>query len=295
MKKRLQILVSGSTGQVGSELKHIAKAFPHFTLTFKDRKGLDLSNEKSIKKALTEKPYDFLINAGAYTAVDKAEQDKQAARKVNALSMNYIVQHCPKQTKILHISTDYVYHINPLRPLEESDKVNPKGIYAKTKLEGEQILLRKRPDSIVMRTSWVYSSYGHNFVKTMLRLGKERDALNIVSDQLGTPTYARDIATTLFTIIERRNVATIGNLPKSGIFNYSSLGLTNWADFAREIFKQTGIKCKVGETSTKAYNAPAARPLWSMMSKEKIQQTYHITIPQWQESLRRCLSELGYR
>lgn len=295
MKKKQRILVSGSTGQLGSELKHISKDFPQFALTFKTRKGMDLSSSNSIKKALREKKYDFFINAGAYTAVDKAESDKSTAHKVNAEALSHIAKHCPKSTKIIHISSDYVYHISPLRPIEETDKVSPQSVYAKTKLKGERDLFKLRPDSVVMRTSWVYSSYGNNFVKTMLRLGKDRDSLHIVADQYGAPTYARDIATTLLHMIDRMDMDNIDDIPKSGIFNYSNLGLTNWADFAREIFRQAGIKCKVGETTTKAYNAPAPRPLWSMLSKEKIQRAYHIEIPEWRDSLNRCLSELGYR
>lgn len=289
------VLVTGSTGQVGSELRHIAAQYPDFKLTFKDRKGMDLTSKDSIRSALENHPYDFLINAAAYTAVDNAETNVRTARQVNSTALNYISQYASKRTKIVHISTDYVYHNDPNRPLKETDKVMPKGIYAQTKLEGEQKLLERRPDSLIMRTSWVYSSYGNNFVKTMLRLGKKMDSLNIVADQYGTPTYARDIANTLMTIIKNRDLETISRIPHNGIFNYSNLGLTNWADFAREIFKQAKIKCSVGETTTAAYGAPAPRPLWSMMSKVKIQQAFHLNIPQWQQSLRKCLLELGYK
>ncbi len=288
------ILVTGATGQVGSELRHISNLYQNLEMTFKDRKGMDLASKESIKAAFEQKSYDYCINAAAYTAVDSAESDSKTARLVNTTALSHIAQHASKKTKIIHISTDYVYHHNPNRPLIETDKVIPKGIYAKTKLEGEQKLLQRRPDSLIMRTSWVYSSYGNNFVKTMLRLGKEKDSLNIVADQYGTPTYARDIATAIIRIIQNRNIQTFDNLPQNGIFNYSNLGLTTWADFAREIFKQAKIKCEVGETTTKAYGAPAPRPLWSMMSKVKIQKTFHLYIPKWQQSLKNCLLELGY-
>lgn len=294
LAKKISVLVSGSTGQLGQELQYLSKLHKdHITFSFKDRKGMDLSSEESIKKCLKTK-YDYFINAGAYTAVDKAEKETATTYKVNAKALNYISRHSARQTKIIHVSTDYVYNWDPQRPLYETDKTNPKNVYAQSKLDGEKKLLAQRPDSIVLRTSWVYSSYGNNFVKTMLRLGKDRDKLNIVSDQFGTPTYARDLAAAIINIILHYQEENYENQAKQGVFNYSNLGLTNWSEFAEAIFKIAKINCKVGETTTKAFNAPAARPLWSMMSKEKIQSTFHLEIPQWEKSLTRCLRELGY-
>jgi dTDP-4-dehydrorhamnose reductase len=290
-KNKLRILVSGSTGQLGQELNHIATHYPSFTFDFKNRKALDLSSEKSIKKALSA-PYDYFINAGAYTAVDKAENDKEAAFQINAKALDQIGKYARPSTRIIHISTDYVYNSDPRRPLLESDQTKAKGIYAQSKLEGENYLLKRRPDAIVLRTSWVYSSFGNNFLKTMLRLGQARDELSIVADQYGTPTYARDIATTIMQMIRNLNTDTYTQSPKSGLYNYANIGLTNWADFAKAIFKMKGISCHIKETTTKAYNAPAPRPLWSMMSKEKIQRDFHIKIPYWQKSLQSCLLEL---
>lgn len=291
---KITVLVSGSTGQLGQELQFLAKKYrKEIEFTFQDRKGMDLSKESSIKNCL-QKAYDFFINAGAYTAVDKAEQDSKTAHQVNSKALAYIAKYSPSKTKIIHVSTDYVYNWNPQRPLLETDRTNPKNVYAQSKLKGEIQLLSKRPDSIILRTSWVYSSYGNNFVKTMLRLGKDRDSLNIVSDQLGSPTYARDLAVSIIKIIKEYDQPNYGNLPKQGIYNYSNLGLTNWSEFAKEIFRLSKLKCKVGETTTKAFNAPAARPLWSMMSKEKIQSTFHLEVPHWKKSLKSCLIELGY-
>jgi len=293
VEKKITVLVSGSTGQLGQELRAISKNYPILSFTFKDRKALDLSSEQSIKKNLRNS-YNYFINAGAYTAVDKAEKDKKNARIVNATALKYIAEHASPKTKLIHISSDYVYHTNPGRPLTETDKTNPQGIYAKTKLAGENHLLRKRPDALVIRTSWVYSSFGNNFVKTMLRLGKKLENLNIVADQYGAPTYARDLAECLVQLILREKIETYNQLPKQGVFNYSNHGLTNWSEFAKEIFTISKTKCTVGTTTTKAFNAPAPRPLWSMMSKEKIQENFHLEIPHWKKSLRRCLEELGY-
>lgn len=289
------VLVSGSTGQLGQELQAISKHYRGLRFFFKNRKQLDLSKASSIKSNLAERSYDYFINAGAYTAVDKAETEVEMAYKVNSKALSTIGKSCPKGTKIIHVSSDYVYHQDPGRPLLETDKTGPKGIYAKSKLEGEEALLQLRPDALIIRTSWVYSSFGNNFVKTMLRLGKDRDALTIVADQLGSPTYARDLAHALVSCIENNQVATIEPSQKRGVYNFSNSGLTNWADFAREIFRQTKTKCLVGETTTKAYNAPAPRPLWSLMDKTKIQRDFHVDLHPWQKSLTNCLKELGYR
>ena len=292
MNKVKKILVSGSTGQLGSELKVVQAAYPQFKIEFRNRKQLNLASEKSIKSNLA-KNYDVFINAGAYTAVDKAESELSKVRAVNTTALKHIAKHAPKTTKIIHISSDYVYHIDSDNLLQETDKTEPKGKYAKTKLAGEQFLLKKRPDSIILRTSWVYSSFGNNFVKTMLRLGKDRESLNIVADQYGSPTYARDLAKAILDIIAEYDQPNIQQLPKQGIYNYSNLGMTNWSEFAKEIFRQKKIKCKVGTTTTKAFNAPAPRPLWSMMSKQKFQETFYQDIPHWKKSLRRCLDQLN--
>lgn len=286
-----RILVSGSTGQLGQELQHIAKQYKNFKFDFKNRKSLDLSSESQIRQTL-QAPYDYFINAAAYTAVDKAESDQKAAYKVNATALGHIGKYLSPKTQVIHISSDYVYHNDPGRPLSEIDKTKPRGVYAKSKLEGENLLLKHRPDAIIVRTSWVYSSFGNNFVKTMLRLGSSRDALSIVADQYGSPTYARDLAEAIMGIIQNRGVETYSGNHKSGVYNFANWGLTNWADFARTIFKQAKIQCQVSETTTKAYNAPAPRPHWSSMSKERIQRDFHIQVPNWEKSLQSCLKEL---
>ncbi len=290
-KKKVNILVSGSSGQLGSELKFLSKGYKQLNFSFKISSQLDLSRSASIKKNLTQKDFRYFINCGAYTKVDHAEKQKALAMKINGHALEHIAQAAHKECKIIHISTDYVYHQELDRPLLETDKVSPKGIYAKTKLEGEKLLMKYRPDSIVLRTSWLYSSFGHNFVKTMLRLGREKERLNIVNDQYGTPTYVRDLAQTIIEMI--LSLESDPDLERSGIYNYSNLGMTTWYDFAKFIFTQAKIDCQVYPITTKDFNASAPRPLWSLLSKEKIQQDFHIRIPHWQESVKRCLKELG--
>lgn len=289
---KVHVLVSGSTGQLGQELQKLSSGHIGYSFDFKSRNTFDLSSTSSIKQALRKKEYDFIINCGAYTAVDKAEKEVKKAFKVNATSLSTIAKYANKKTKIIHISSDYVYHLDLDRPLLETDKTKAVGIYAKSKLEGEQHLLSLRPDSLVIRTSWVYSSFGNNFVKTMLRLGKLKDALTIVSDQYGSPTYAHDIGQTIIHLMNNINSKSVTPELSQGIYNYSNMGMTNWADFAREIFKLSDIDCKVLETDTLSYGAPAPRPLWSLMSKEKIQRNFQLKIPHWKKSLKSCLHEL---
>ena len=281
----LKILVSGSTGQLGNELAVLAAQQNEFEFTFKSSNEFDLASEKSIKDCLNQN-FDVIINAGAYTKVDQAEQEPELCYKVNADALYHIGRLSKPSTKIIHISSDYVYNSITDRPLVESDPTKPQGIYAKSKRDGEGNLLGLRPDSIVLRTSWVYSSFGHNFVKSMLRLGSERSELNIVADQIGAPTYARDLASTILLCLNAPNL--------SGIYNYANSGKTHWADYARVIFNLTGIDCKVSEITTAEFNAPAPRPAWSVMDCSKIEKALGIRIQSWEESLKKCLLELGY-
>lgn len=294
MKKgKIKILVSGSSGQLGSELKRLAKNDSGTKFYFKSSQDLNLRSKRSITNNLANSDFDYFINAGAYTAVDKAESDQVAAYEINAQALKTIAEVTPAKTQIIHISTDYVYDLALERPLLESDLNQPRSIYAKSKLQGEIELLKRRPDSIVIRTSWLYSVFGNNFVKTMLKLGKSRPDLTIVNDQHGSPTNCLDLAMAIMTIIkflEEKNK----RLALGGIYNYSNLGLTNWLDFANEIFVKSKISCRLASTTTAEYNAPAPRPLWSLLSKEKIQRTFHIQIADWKKSLHTCLRELGY-
>ena len=286
----MNILVTGANGQLGSEFKFISKDYSEYKFIFADRQALDITNEKLVASAIHDYKPDFVINTAAYTAVDNAENQGEIAKSINVQAPSYLAKYCDAiGSRLIHYSTDYVYNQLVNHPLSENDPVNPSCVYAKTKLSGEDIILKKCSSSIIIRTSWVYSTFGNNFVKTMLRLGKERDSLNIVNDQIGTPTYARDIAITTMSILQ--NLSNT-NFAEYGIYNYSNGGVTNWADFAKTIFKLENISCKVYPISTKEYNAPAERPLWSVLSKEKIMRIFGIEIPHWETSLKKCLQEL---
>ncbi|MCL4156702.1 UNVERIFIED_CONTAM: hypothetical protein GTU68_053447 [Idotea baltica] len=287
-----RILVTGSKGQLGSELQVLAKTNHDFEFLFTDRTSLDISSQKDIDQVISEFKPDFLINAAAYTAVDKAESDLETAQLINATAVNKLADTCAKhKVWLIHISSDYVYHLLTEQPLREDYITSPKGVYAKTKLEGENALIDSTADFTIMRTSWVYSYFGHNFVKTMLRLGKTKDELTIVADQIGSPTYAKDIADTLLTMI---NVICESEEKKAfkGIFNYSNEGCTNWADFAEKIFEIENLSCEVRETTTEEYGAPAPRPKWSVLDKNRITKTFGINIIDWEVSLRHCLDRL---
>jgi len=289
----MKVLVTGSNGQLGSELRALSENNQDFDFFFTDRTQLDISSLDHINKVISEYNPDFLINAAAYTAVDKAETDIDTAELVNATAVKNLAEACAKQNVwFLHISSDYVYHLMTDQPLREDYMTSPQGVYAKTKLAGENLLVDSDADYTIMRTSWVYSYYGHNFVKTMLRLGKTKEELTIVADQIGSPTYAKDIAETLLEMIK----VICGSEEKEkfkGVFNYSNDGNTHWADFARKIFELENLSCEVHETTTEAYGAPAPRPHWSVLDKSRIQQTFGIEIIDWEISLNDCLERLS--
>lgn len=284
----ISILITGANGQVGQELQFLSQQYPTWTFHFFDRNSLDISDEKAVRKIMQSLKPDFLLNCAAYTAVDKAESDIEACTLINATAPAMMASICAELgIKMIHISSDYVYHSESLnRPYLESDPTTPKGIYAKTKLEGDLAVLAALPTAAVLRTSWVYSSFGNNFVKTMLRLGRERAALNIVSDQVGAPTHARDLAHAMLTMVK-------ADLHTGGIFHYANEGVTSWYDFAVSIFQIQNIPCKASPILTEQYPTPAQRPHWSYMNKAHIRQTYQLDIPHWQESLRKCLELLG--
>jgi len=286
----MKILVTGADGQLGQELQYVCQEFPEFEMIFLNRTGLDIVNKEQMNTLFSSLKPDFCINCAAYTAVDKAETDIDLCRDINANGTENLAINCrDHNTTLVHISTDYVYNIDVNRPLLESDTPNPKGVYAETKRAGELKALEIWEKSIIIRTSWVYSSFGNNFVKTMLRLGQERDQLSIVSDQIGTPTYARDIAKTILSIISQIKTSEPSVF---GIYNFSNRDETNWADFAKAIFEIKGIECEVGQMTTKEYGAAAHRPLWSVLSKEKIKNTFGIKPRPWKVSLIECLSLL---
>lgn len=285
-----EILVTGSDGQLGSELQALAKHCNWARFNFTTINELDITDQQAVSACLEEREYSFLINCSAYTAVDKAETDQEAARKVNATAVATLAKSCNTHgIKTIHISTDYVFDGKNHLPYKEEDAVSPQSVYGHTKLEGETELTALHPQSVVIRTSWLYSTYGHNFVKTILKYGSERDELKVVFDQIGTPTYAADLAECILSII---NQSVSKNHFVSGIYHYSNEGVASWYDFAYEIVLLSGLGCKVQPVESHEFPTVAVRPAFSVMNKGKIKRVYGIDIPHWKTSLSRCLSKL---
>ncbi|MFW6277620.1 MAG: dTDP-4-dehydrorhamnose reductase [Prolixibacteraceae bacterium] len=287
----MKILITGAYGQLGNELKELAPRYSDFRFLFTDADTLDITDNKAIQSYFEKYLPDFVINCAAYTAVDKAETDAENARFVNAVAPGFLAGAAKKQgAGIIYISTDYVFDGKNYVPYSEEDPVNPKAVYGKTKLEGEQKCMAANSESVIIRTSWLYSSFGHNFVKTMLRVGKEKGAVNVVFDQLGTPTYAGDLAQMILTIAVRYAEKRSNLIP--GIYHYSNEGAISWFDFAHAVFEIAGINCKINPIFSKELNLPAPRPPFSVLDKSKIKNTYDLEIPYWKESLKVCLEKL---
>lgn len=291
--KQKTILITGASGQVGQELQVLASQFPDFQFLFTNRDVLDIADKAAVQAFFESHPIDYCINCAAYTAVDKAESEPDVAYHINVKGVMNLAEACKNIGAILiHLSSDYVYHNLNCTPLKESDPTFPQSVYAQTKLDGEQAALNIHEQTMVIRTSWVYSSFGHNFVKTMLRLGKERPALRVVYDQIGTPTYARDLAQVLLDIIQKAENDIVDRNLLQGIYNYSNEGVTSWYDFAKAIFEISKIDCKVTPIETKDYPTPAKRPPFSVLHKNKIKTAFGVEIPHWREGLKRCLTTL---
>lgn len=287
------ILVTGAKGQVGCELQALAPQYPNFDFLYTDLPELSITELSAIEAFLADKEIAYAINCAAYTAVDKAESDEATAKMVNIDGAENLAKICAARSiPFVHFSTDYVYHNTQNTPFKEGDPTSPKGVYAKTKLEGDEIALRIHPNTMILRTSWVYSAHGHNFVKTMLRLGKERDSLNVIFDQIGSPTYAHDLAKTVLDLFQQVEEGQIEAPQLSGVFHYSNEGVLSWYDFAKAIFELAEIDCQVNPIETKDYPTPASRPHFSLLNKEKIRTTFDIQIPYWRDSLKDCLKAL---
>jgi dTDP-4-dehydrorhamnose reductase len=286
------ILVIGSTGQLGQSLKKIAINYPEFDFNFADRGQLDLSKPDSITTFFHSHHYDVILNCAAYTAVDKAEAEPELAEQINHLAVKQLAHIAKEQeSTLIHISTDYVFNGQSYRPYIETDNVDPENVYGRTKLAGEQAVCSILDvNGFIIRTSWVYSEFGNNFVKTMLRLGHEIDSLNVIFDQVGTPTYAGDLAQAIMTIVKSTN--KIKENHRTEIYHYSNEGVCSWYDFAKSIFEITNEACGVSPIETKDYPTPAKRPHYSLLNKSKIKQAYALDIPYWHDSLRQCLQIL---
>ena len=285
------ILVTGANGQLGNELRQLSDLSTDFAFTFVARDELDLSDSVAIQTWFGDKSYDVIINCAAYTAVDKAEAEPALARAINATAIETLAGIAKaKKSALIHVSTDYVFDGKNFKPYVESDPTNPQGIYGLTKREGEQALLAINPaKSIIIRTSWVYSSFGSNFVKTMLRLGREREELGVIYDQVGSPTSARDLAIAILAIIRHPKLDT---LAATEIVHFSNEGVCSWYDFAKAIFEYSAIDCQVKPIETKDYPTPATRPHYSLLNKTKIKNCFDLNIPYWKDSLNDCLDLL---
>jgi dTDP-4-dehydrorhamnose reductase len=282
------ILITGSNGQLGNELKRIAHRYPDFHFTWTDVDELDISSAEAVQEFLKIQPQNLIINCAAYTAVDKAESESEKAFLVNSSSVKVMAEAALQSgTGLLHISTDFVFDGNKSTPYIEDDPVNPLSVYGKSKLEGEVYALKA---GIVIRTSWLYSVFGNNFLKTILRLGKERKELRIVFDQAGTPTLAADLASALLAVTADHQALSV--FPRNEIYHFSNEGVCSWYDFAMEIIQQAGFDCTVKPIETAEYPTPARRPAYSVMNKKKIKDRFGLVIPHWKESLHACMKDL---
>jgi dTDP-4-dehydrorhamnose reductase len=282
------ILVTGSNGQLGSELRVLAQKYPAYNFHFTDYKALDITNHSAVKAFVKAAHVSVVINCAAHTAVDKAESDLEMSTKLNHLAVENFAKIAKESNiKLIHISTDYVFDGTNYMPYTEEDKTNPQSVYGSTKLAGEQALQQINPaNSIIIRTSWVYSSFGNNFVKTMLRLANERTELGVIVDQIGTPTYARDLAKVLLEIIPKLNNDNLE------LYHFSNKGVCSWYDFAKAIFDLKEIDIKVNAIETSQYPTAAKRPFYSVLNKNKIENSFQIEIPNWRVSLKECLQQL---
>lgn len=283
----MRILVTGAAGQLGNELHNVLEQKMPGVTMYTDIKDLDLTDSDAVKKFIIDNEISHVVNCAAYTAVDKAEHEPALCAKINTDAVKNIAEVAADYgVKVIHVSTDYVFDGTAHAPYKESDKVNPISTYGTTKRKGEMVLLSMSPDAVIIRTAWLYSPYGNNFVKTMMRLGSERSELGVVCDQIGTPTYALDLAEAIYTILTARQWVP-------GIYHFSDEGVCSWYDFTKAIHRIAGIKsCNVKPIATDDYPTLAARPPYSVLDKTRIKKTYGITIPHWEESLVDCINRL---
>lgn len=280
----INVLVTGSSGQLGSCIKDLDLNYTAINFIYTDSLELDISNFLEINIFFEKhKNIHYCINCAAYTAVDKAETDVETATAINALGVKYLAEVCLKnETVLIHISTDFVFEGFQAKPYNEDDETKPLSVYGATKLEGERHIIAVNPKHFILRTSWLYSEHGNNFMKTMLKLSEDRTGLNVVSDQIGTPTYAKDLATVILDIIASKS-------ENFGVYHYSNEGVASWYDFAKAIFEISNIKIEIKPISTAMYATAAARPRYSILEKSKIKQRFKLKIPHWRESLTNSL------
>lgn len=284
------ILITGSDGQLGNELKLSSKNYSGYEFVFTDIDTLDVTDREALNETIKRTEPDWIINCVAYNFVDKAETDQENAFRINSVAPGNIAE-AIKGTdgKLIHVSTDYVFDGSSAFPYNENSVTNPQSAYGRSKLEGEKNALR-HPYTMIIRTAWLYSSFGNNFLKTILRLSSEKESLPVVFDQTGTPTYAADLADAILTIISKviRNQSVF----TAGIYHFSNEGVCSWYDFATEIVNEKGSKCRIIPILSKDFHSVAKRPAYSVLDKSKIKETYGLEIPHWREGLQRCMKLL---
>jgi dTDP-4-dehydrorhamnose reductase len=285
MKKK--ILVTGANGQLGQELQQLAPSFPQYDFIFLSKEELPIHDAKLVNSFFAKNNLSYLVNCAAYTAVDKAESEKELAYLMNAEAVGILAKACREHnTSFIHISTDYVFDGSATTPYKEDATPNPQSVYGASKLEGEKQAMQANPSSVIIRTSWVYSSFGKNFVKTMLKLMSEREVLNVVSDQVGSPTYAADLAEAIMGIVRH-------DQSQGGVYHYSNDGIISWYDFAVAIKELSGNTCKVNPIPSSQYPTPAKRPAYSVFDKTKISGEFGIVLKDWKKSLEVCIQKLS--
>lgn len=282
----MNILVTGCNGQLGNEMQLLQAEHAQHVWLNTDVNELDITDKAAIERFVEANEIGGIVNCAAYTAVDKAETDPLMARKLNAEAPAHLAETVARRGGwMVQVSTDYVFDGTKHTPYVESDEPCPNSVYGQTKLEGEQAVMQLCPKAMIIRTAWLYSEFGNNFVKTMIRLGKEREKLGVIFDQIGTPTYAHDLATAIMTAIDKDITP--------GVYHFSNEGVTSWYDFTKSIHRLSGINtCKVSPLHTEEYPTPACRPAYSVLDKTKIKETYGMEIPHWEESLAKCIAKL---
>lgn len=289
-KPDINILITGSNGQLGSEIRVLSDNYKDkYNFFFNSKDELDIANYKDIEAFVKENSISAIINCAAYTAVDKAEEEEELAFKINYKAVKNLAEISKEYNiTLIHISTDYVFDGENDFAYKEADKTNPIGVYGKSKLAGEEVMITINPKhSIIIRTAWLFSEYRNNFLKTMLKLGREKDELNVVFDQIGSSTYAKDLADSILKIIPEIKNENVE------IYHFSNIGIKSWYDFAKEIMNLAGIDCKINPIKTSQYPTPVRRPKYSLLNKDKFQSTFDIKIPHWRDSLTECLKNLG--
>ena len=280
----MNILVTGSNGQLGNEMRVLSAAHPKHRYFFTDVEELDITDKSAVSSYVQDNAIELIVNCAAYTNVDKAEEDEATAMKINADALTVLGS---QGIKVIHVSTDYVFSGDEHVPCRETDPVAPRTAYGRTKYEGEKRLLAVCPEAVILRTAWLYSSFGNNFVKTMIRLGKEKEQLGVVFDQIGTPTYAADLAGAIFTVIE-------SPVWRPGIYHFTNEGVCSWYDFTIAIHELAGItSCHVRPILSEEYTYKTPRPHYSVLDKSKFKKTFNVEIPYWLDGLRRCVKLLN--